>query len=126
MKPEVEHAVEELRRCFGDAAVVARPKDDGGAVVTIDPVDLGPVYVPQQTWIKFLISFQYPQADIYPLFVHPELARADGQPHGKAITAAKFEGESALQVSRSSNHLDADIDTAVLKVTKVVKWLREQ
>ena len=126
MKPEVEQAVAELRRCFGDAAVVARPKDDGGAVVTIDPIDLGPGYVPQQTWIKFQISFQYPLADVYPLFVRPDLARADGQPHGEAIAQAKFEGEPALQLSRRSSHLDVEVDTAVLKVTKVIQWLRER
>ncbi len=102
------------------------PRDDGGAVVTIDSVDVGPGYVPQHTWIKFLIGFQYPQADIYPLFVHPELVRADGQPHGKGITLAEFGGEPALQLSRRSNHLDVDIDTAVLKVTKVIQWLRER
>ena len=126
MKPEVEQAVAELRRCFGDAAVAACPKDDGGAVVTIDPIDLGPGYVPQQTWIKFLVCFQYPLADIYPLFVHPDVARADGQPHGEAITRAEFEGEPALQLSRRSNHLDAEIDTAALKVTKVMQWLKER
>lgn len=126
MKAEVEQAVAELRRCFGDSAVVARAKDDGGAVVTIDPIDLGARYIPQQTWIKFQISFQYPHADVYPLFVRPDLARADGQPHGEAIARAKFEGEPALQLSRSSNRLDVEIDTAVLKVTKVIQWLKER
>ena len=126
MKPAVEQAVAELRRCFGDAAVVAQSKDDGGAAVTIDPIDVGPTYVPQQTWIKFMIGFQYPYADIYPLFVHPELARVDGRPHGKGIALAEFEGEPALQISRRSNHLDVEIDTAVLKVAKVTQWLRER
>ena len=126
MKPEVVQAVAELRRCFGDAAVVAQSKDDGGAVVTIDPIDVGPAYVPKQAWIKFMIGFQYPYTDIYPLFVQPELARADGRPHGKGITLAEFEGEPALQLSRRSNHLDVEIDTAVLKVAKVIKWLRER
>ena len=106
--------------------VIARPRDDGGAAVTIDPVDVGPRYVPQKTWIKFLIGFQYPLSDIYPLFVHPELVRTDGQAHGEAITAATFEGEPALQISRRSNRMDSDIDTAALKVTKVVQWLRNQ
>ena len=126
MKPEVEQAVAELRRCFGDAAVVAQSKDDGGAAVTIDPIDVGSVYVPQKTWLKFLIGFQYPYSDIYPLYVHPELARVDGCPHGKGIALAEFEGEPALQLSRRSNHLDVETDTAVLKVTKVVQWLRER
>ena len=126
MKPEVEQAVAELRRCFGDAAVVAQSKDDGGAAVTINPIDVGPLYVPQRTWLKFLIGFQYPYSDIYPLFVHPELVRADGRPHGEGFALAEFEGEPALQLSRRSNHLDAEIDTAVLKVAKVIQWLRER
>ena len=126
MKPEVMQAVEELRRCFGDAEVVAHAKEDGGAVVTVSPIDLGPGYTPRLTWIKFAISFQYPYADIYPLFVRPDLARADGHPHGEGITAAPFEGEPALQLSRRSNHWDASIDTAALKVTKVIQWLKDQ
>ena len=126
MKPVIEQAIEELRRCFSDAVVVAEPKDNGGATVTIDSVDLGPLYTPRQTWIKFEITFQYPHADIYPLFVRPDLVRADGQPHGEGITAAEFEGQKALQLSRRSNRLDPELDNATLKVTKVIQWLKEQ
>ena len=126
MKPEVEQAVEELRCAFSDAEVEALATDEGGAIVTINPIDLGPGYVPQQTWVRFAISFQYPYADIYPLFVRPDLVRADGQSHGEGITKAPFEGKSALQLSRSSNRLNSEIDTAVLKVTKVIRWLQDQ
>lgn len=126
MKPDVEQAVEELRSCFRDAEVVAHAQDDGGAIVTIGGIDLGPKYIPQRTWIKFAISFQYPYADIYPLFVRPDLARADGQPHGEGIIENSFQGELALQLSRRSNRLNPAIDTAALKVTKVNEWLRTQ
>ena len=125
MKAEVEQAVEELRRSFSDAEVFAAAKPDGGAAVTINPVDLGPDYSPRRSWIKFAISFQYPYADIYPLFVCPDLVRADGQPHGKGITLASFEGDTALQLSRRSNRLNSEVDTATLKVTKVIQWLKE-
>ena len=74
--------------------------------------------------MKFAISFLYPCADIYPLFVHPGLVRTDGQPHGEGISLASFHGEPALQVSRRSNRLNPEIDTAALKVIKVIKWLR--
>ena len=123
---EVSRAVEELRACFPDAEVVASDTDDGGANVTIDPVELGPVYVQRDTWLRFAISFQYPYADIYPLFVRPDLARADGNGHGTGITLGSFNGEPAIQLSRRNNHLDPTIDTAALKVMKVVKWLQEQ
>ena len=126
MKPDVERAVEDLRRCFSDAKVEALAKSDGGAVVEIDSVKLGPGYAPQQTWIKFEIGFQYPYADIYPLFVRPDLARADGQPHGDGITMASFEGEPALQLSRRSTRLNPAIDSATIKVTKVIQWLMER
>ena len=126
MTPQVQQAIEELRGCFPDAEVVARGTDGGGAIVKIDPIDLGSAYAPRETWMGFAISFQYPQADIYPLFVRPDLSRVDGRAHGQAITLAQFEGEPALQLSRSSNGLNPEVDTAALKVTKVVRWLRDQ
>ncbi len=124
MKSDVEQAVAELCLRFGDAEVLAHGTDDGGATVTINPINLGLGYSPKTTWMKFAISFQYPYADIYPLFVHPDLVRTDGKPHGEGISLASFQGEPALQVSRRSNHLNPEIDTAALKVTKVIEWLR--
>jgi hypothetical protein len=126
MKPAVDQAVEELRRCFSDAEVVARATGDGGSVVTIDPIDLGPAYVPQRTWIRFVIGFQYPYADVYPLFIRHDVVRADGQPHGEGIAETSFEDEPVLQLSRISKNRDPAIDTAALKLTKVIQWLKEQ
>ena len=126
MKPQIEQAVEELRACFPDAEVVACGTDDGGASVRIDSIDLGPSYIPRETWIAFAIGFQYPHADVYPLFVRPDLVRADGQPHGEGLAPGSFIGEPALQLSRRSTRLNAEIDTAALKVTKVVQWLRNR
>lgn len=124
--PEVSSAVEELRACFPEAVVVATDTGDGGALVTIDPVELGPVYVQRDTWLRFAISFQYPYADVYPLFVRPDLTRVDGNGHGTGIALTSFNGEPAMQLSRRNNHLNPAIDTAALKALKVVKWLREQ
>ena len=124
--PEVSRAVEELRVCFPDAEVVGSDTGDGGAIVTIDPVELGPVYVQRDTWLRFTISFQYPYADIYPLFVRPDLTRVDGHGHGTGIALGSFHDEPATQLSRRNNHLNPAIDTAALKVMKVVKWLQEQ
>ena len=126
MKHEVLEAIAELRACFPDAEVRVRGTDGGGAIVKIDPIDPGPAYVPQETWIGFAISFQYPHADIYPLFVRPDLARADGREHGAGISEAPFEDKPALQLSRRSNGLNPTVDTAALKVTKVIQWLRDQ
>ena len=121
MKPEIEQAIADLRSCFGDTEMVAHAGENGNVIVTIEAVDLGPLYTPQQSWIKFQITFQYPYADIYPLFVRPDLVRADGQPHGKGINLTSFEGQPALQLSRQNNHLNPEIDNATLKVTKVIQ-----
>ena len=126
MTPEVEQAVEELRARFPDTEVDVVGTGDGGAIVTIARVDPGPAYVQRETWMRFAISFQYPYADIYPLFVRPDLGRVDGQPHGQGISLAEFNGEKALQLSRRSNRLNPAIDTAALKVTKVLEWLWTQ
>ena len=126
MNPQVAQAVEELRSCFPDATVVARSSGDGGALVAIDPIDPGPAYAQRTTWLKFAVSYQYPYADVYPLFVRPDLIRTDGQPHGEAIAMGSFDEEPALQLSRRSNRLNPAADTAALKVTKVLQWLRDQ
>ena len=126
MNSGVAQAIEELRRCFPEAEVVARAKEDGGCVVTMNPIDVGSKYEPQLTWMKFEIAYQYPYADVYPLFMSSELSRTDGKPHGEGITLSEFHGERALQLSRRNNGLNPAIDTAALKVTKVIKWFQEQ
>ncbi|WP_419924736.1 hypothetical protein [Candidatus Poriferisocius sp.] len=126
MKPEIEEALEELKECFPDSEVVSVGIEDGGVFVSIDPVDPGPAYVQQETWLKFAISFQYPSADVYPLFVRPDLARVDDGEHGEGFSRAEFNGEAALQLSRRSNRLNPAIDTACLKVNKVLAWMRAQ
>lgn len=123
MTPAVVEAVEELRGTFGGATVSVSEDNEGGANVRIDPVDLGPPYAQRQTWIGFRITAQYPYADVYPLFVRPDLSRVDGRPLGEALTPGSFDGQPAVQVSRRSNHLNPATDTAALKVTKVLHWM---
>lgn len=124
MKSAVIQAIEELRCHFPESDVTARDTGDGGAVVTIDRVDVGDGYTPMETWVGFCISFQYPHADIYPLFVRADLTRVDGGSHGEGISLQTFEGQPALQLSRRSNRLNPQTDTAALKVIKVIEWLR--
>jgi hypothetical protein len=124
--PEVSGAIDEIRTALPDATVSVREDADGGAFVTVDPVDLGAVYVQDQTWVKFQITFQYPQSDVYPHFVRPDLARADGQPLGEGMSSVPSanDDEPAIQISRRSNRLNPATDTAVLKLLKVLTWLR--
>ncbi len=124
MTPEVSQAVDDLKVAFPGSTVTAREVGDGGAHVTVDPVETSVQYTQPETWISFTLGFQYPYADIYPLFVRPDLSRVDGTPLGEGTSPASFEGQPALQLSRRSNRLNPATDTAVLKVTKVLAWLR--
>jgi len=123
MTPTVAEAVEEIKQTFEGVPVVARDDEEGGAYVRIEPVDPGPPYAQRETWIGFRITAQYPYADVYPLFVRPDLSRTDCQALGEGMAAATFDGQPAVQVSRRSNHLDPGTDTAALKVLKVLRWM---
>lgn len=126
MKPDVEAAVEELREAFPDSTVTAVPDPEGGAYVTVDPVDTGGPYVQEITWIKFHVTFQYPYSDVYPHFVIPDLQRKDGASLGEGLqqpVAFGGDGLPATQISRASRKLDPSIDTAALKLVKVLHWL---
>jgi len=126
LQPAVAEAIAELRTQFASATVEVREDGEGGAFVFVEPVDPGPQYVQRQTWIGFRITFQYPYADVYPHFVRGDLARADGASLGEAMTTRNFEGHPTVQLSRRSNHLDPQFDTAAIKLLKVLDWLRSR
>ncbi|MCQ9163107.1 hypothetical protein [Arthrobacter sp. STN4] len=129
MKSEVETAVEELREAFPDSTVTAVADSEGGAYVTVDPVELGEQYVQGTSWIKFHITFQYPYSDVYPHFVVPNLQRKDGASLGEGLQPSVTftgDGTTGTQISRRSNKLNPAIDTAALKLAKVLHWLRSQ
>jgi hypothetical protein len=94
--------------------------------VTVNGIPLGSPWAQPETWIGFLITFQYPYADVYPHFVRHDLTRADGRPLGQALAPARFRDRPAIQISRKSNKLNPATDTACLKLLKVLQWLRSQ
>lgn len=124
LTPTVADAIEEIRATFEGATITAAEDGEGGAYVRIDPVDPGAPYVQTGTWIGFRVTAQYPYADVYPLFVRNDLARADGQPLGEGMAPnITFESHPAVQVSRRSTHLNPATDTAAIKVLKVLSWM---
>lgn len=127
---EVAKAIEELEATFPEASVTVDSTGDGGAWVLIDSVDVGPVFVGRASWLRFQIPFTYPAADIYPMFVRPDLSRVGGEPLGEALTAGHGCGPDgltqAVQVSRRTNAVDAATHTAAGKVLKVLQWLRNR
>lgn len=123
---EVATAIEEIKDAFPACIVEVTDDGQGGAFVCIFPVDPGDAYAQAETWIGFQITFQYPYSDVYPHFVRGDLARTDGAGLGEGTSAGTWQGRPAIQISRRSNHLDPNTDTAVLKLLKVLEWLRNR
>lgn len=124
MVPVVSAAVEQLKREFPEAALTVRDDGEGGAYVIVEEVPLGAPYTQATTWVGFRVVNQYPYADVYPHYVRGDLTRADGRPLAAELQHLTFEEREALQVSRRSNRLNPATDTAVLKLRKVLMWLR--
>jgi hypothetical protein len=120
---EVRSAIEDVRDTFPDASVTVAEDGAGGAYVIVEPVDPGAPYAQRETWLGFQITFQCPYADVYPHFVRGDLQRADGSALGEATSITTWQGRSAVQLSRRSNHHNAEHDTAALKALRVLDWL---
>jgi Multiubiquitin len=126
----VDHAVESLRSAYGDEAVSILCRDTNGAWVRIDDVPLGPNFAQQSTFVLAHLAETLPFADIYPIFVCPDLSRVDGQPLAPPVTYGHTAGPpdalvTVAQLSRRTRG-DASQQTAAGKVTKVLNWLRGQ
>lgn len=127
MNAEVSEAIEELRRTFPAAEVSAVPDGQQGAFVIVDPVPLTG-YDQDETWVGFHITFQYPMADVYPHFVRPDLTRLNGEALGDGFAQTSWncpENRPVVQLSRRSNRLNPAVDTATIKLLKVLQWLNK-
>jgi hypothetical protein len=120
----VAGAIEELRAAFPGVELIAREDGEGGAYVIIESVPLGAAYAAATTWIGFRITFTHPYSDVYPHYVRGDLARADGGPLGDATSTTTFEGRPAIQLSRRSPKRDVSLDSAVMKLLRVLDWLQ--
>lgn len=126
MTVAVAKAIEEIRTTFDECEVEVFPDGSGGAVVVVRGISMGWPYVQEKVWIGFQITYQYPYADVYPHFTNAELARAGGGGLGSGFGGASFQNSAAIQISRRSNRLNPETDTAALKLLKVLKWMKEQ
>jgi hypothetical protein len=124
MKQEVSTGIEDLKRRFGAATFSVREDGQGGAYVIMEPVTLGPKFVPADTWVGFQIPAQYPYTDIYPVFIGGNVRRADGHAFAVPITSGHtFEGRPALQISRRNSAARNGLQKAPAKLMKVLKFL---
>lgn len=128
MKPAVEEAIRELNAQFGAAKVSVTELPDGGARVVVDGVELGAPYAQPSTWVGFTLTGLYPYADVYPHHVRPDLSRLDGKRLEPPIHIDNsFYGQRAVMVSRRTRATGpANPNSALLKLLKVLSWLRSQ
>ena len=127
LTPAVAAAVRELEKAFPDSTVDWRADSRGGAFVAMEGVPLNSeIFAQAVTWVGFRITFQYPYSDVYPHFTDAGLARSDGGSLGGGFGTASFQGQPAIQISRRSNRLNPEADTAALKLLKVVTWMKSQ
>ena len=122
--PGVATAIEEIRNTFDRCTVEEEPDGSGGAVVVVKGIPMGCPYLQAEVWIGFRITFQYPYADVYPHFTNADLMRSDDSSLGGGFGTATFRGQPAIQVSRRSNRLNPETDTAALKLLKVIRWMK--
>ena len=123
MTEAVSNAVEEIKAAFPDTPCVVIEDNNGGVVVILEEVSLGPLYSPETSWVGFGIGFQYPSSDVYPHFLRNDLSRTDGRPLGDGIQLNHtFQKRPAMQLSRKSNRWNPQVDTALIKLQKVLQW----
>jgi hypothetical protein len=124
MTPEVQYAVQEINDAFPSCRLDSLEDGQGGAFVTIHDVPLESALYHQATsWFGFHITHTYPYADVYPHFVRHDLCRKDAKTLGEGTSIGSYRGTPAVQISRRTNRLDPALDTALLKLCKVLRWL---
>src|SRR5260370_27957472 len=126
MTPAIQAAVTDVEQSFLGYRVEVTPESQGGAYVIVHDLNLGERYVPATSWIGFLITFQYPYADVYPHFVRADLKRIDGtnMPLGFSGPIV-WNGCQALKISRRSKRWTAGGCTVALNVAMVLPLRRE-
>jgi hypothetical protein len=85
---------------------------------------LGPKFRPESTWVGFHMPAQYQYADIYPVFIGANVARANGAPFVVPVTPGhSFQGRPAIQVSRRNSAAQSGLQKVGAKILKVLDFL---
>ena len=121
--PKVAQAIRELREIYGETDV--KPDGQGGALVTIASVTLPPELEPRESWCGFIIPGTYDAVQVYGHHFTPNLCRTDGRPLGAngGVSSGQWNGTLSLCISRQSNRWRPGLDSAAVKLRKVLDWL---
>ena len=138
MKADVERAVAELREGLPGHDVLVKEDGEGGAFVIVEGLEIGDCFAPAVSWIGFHVTFPYPDADVYPHFIDPAVlyvgnGEAPNQhPDGNLPTAltrgATMPGfdRPAIQISRRSNQRNAETDSGLQKLLRILEFIRSR
>jgi hypothetical protein len=131
LKRAVSVALDSVLTQFDADRVRSVPDGQGGAWVEIVDEPLGEAYSQDATFVIALLPFNLPNADVYPIFLRPDLSRVDGAGLGEGfqVTAVQLPGDAAtrpaVQVSRRTRG-DFHGQSAAQKITKVLEWVRQR
>ena len=132
VKESVIAGLTEVINGFGADRVRAVPDGQGGVWVEISGVELGSPYTQEGTFAICLLPFSLPGADIYPLFLRPDLSRLDGSALGPSfrVTTLQWPGDTeqrpVIQVSRRTKGGGFALQNPRQKIDKVLDWVRTQ
>jgi hypothetical protein len=138
MKPGVEAALAELRAGLPDNNLRQLEDGEGGACAIVDDLFIGENWTPSVVWIGFHITWPYPDADIYPHFLDPQVKYVGSQearnqhPEGNLPVPMSRGGTMpgfnlpAIQISRRSQRRNVETDSALQKLMRVLALLRSK
>ncbi len=129
VKNAVREAFDGIVETFPGFTINSFPDGQGGLWVELADLALSGPYVQQQTFVVFLLPFNLPTADVYPVFLRPDLARQDGVGLGEGFSSTQlvWPAEPAprpvVQVSRRTRGGKFTSQTAAQKLAKVIDWV---
>lgn len=126
MTPSTAVAIDGLKKAFPNATVTVLAEDgNGGAYVLVDGVELSSKFNIPKTWFGAHLPASLPYADIYPLFMGSEVARADGVALAGPFSSVVWQNRQSIQISRRNNRMPNG-QSATAKFVKVVDFVRSQ
>lgn len=130
LKASVQEALSTITAAHPDWALRVIPDGQGGAWIEAMQVALEPPYAQPDTFLVFLLPFNLPGSDIYPMFLRADLSRLDGQPLGEGFQPTQLswpgqpDARPVVQVSRRTRGSAFTSQTAAQKVDKVLQWVQ--
>jgi hypothetical protein len=117
-------ALAELEESFAGHTIESTSDDNDGLIVRVHALAIGDQHAPEVSAVAFVLAHAYPATDVYPHFLLANPKRRDGAALPAGMASRRWRDIDVVQVSRRSNHWKPGIDTAAIKLSKVLQWIR--